>query len=85
MALDESLKDTQADSHTVVAGKLELQAVLSRLQRLPEADRAALLMSAVDGIPYEDIARSLGLSVAAVKSKIHRARLALVDKEPEAQ
>jgi RNA polymerase sigma-70 factor (ECF subfamily) len=85
VALDESLQDTRADSHTVVAGKLELQAVLSRLQRLPEADRAALLMSAVDGIPYEDIARSLGLSVAAVKSKIHRARLALVDKEPEAK
>jgi RNA polymerase sigma-70 factor, ECF subfamily len=83
--LDDSLQDTRADSHAVVAGRLELQAVLIRLQALPEADRAALLMSALEGIPYEDIARSLGISLAAVKSRIHRARLALVDKDPEVQ
>lgn len=62
----------------------ELTAVFARLQRLPELSRSALLMSAVDGLPYDEIARALGLSVAAVKVRIHRARLALADIREEA-
>ena len=42
----------------------------------PES-RAALLMHAVDGMPYEEIAQVLDISLAAVKVKIYRARLAL--------
>jgi DNA-directed RNA polymerase specialized sigma24 family protein len=34
-------------------------------------------MRAFDEMPYEEIAQSLGISLAAVKVKIHRARLAL--------
>jgi DNA-directed RNA polymerase specialized sigma24 family protein len=34
-------------------------------------------MRAVDGMAYEEIARVLGISLAAVKVKIHRARLVL--------
>ena len=55
----------------------ELRVVLAALKRLPEIDRAALLMRAGDEMPYEDIARALGISLASVKVKIHRARLAL--------
>jgi RNA polymerase sigma-70 factor (ECF subfamily) len=55
----------------------ELRAVLAALGQLPELDRAALLMRAEDEIPYEDIARALGISLASVKVKIHRARLKL--------
>ena len=55
----------------------ELAVVVARLQRLPEADRAALVMRAVEELSYEEIARSLGISLAAVKVRIHRARLAL--------
>ena len=55
----------------------ELRAVLAELQKLPEVDRAALLMRAVEEMPYEEIARALGITLAAVKVKIHRARLAL--------
>jgi RNA polymerase sigma-70 factor, ECF subfamily len=51
--------------------------VLAGLQKLPEVDRAALLMRAFEEMPYEEIARALGLSLAAVKVKVHRARLAL--------
>jgi RNA polymerase sigma-70 factor (ECF subfamily) len=51
--------------------------VLRELQKLPEASRSALLMYAVDGMAYEEIARVLGISLAALKVKIHRARLAL--------
>ena len=38
-----------------------------------------LLMRAQDGIPYEEIATALGLSLPAVKVKVHRARLRLAE------
>jgi RNA polymerase sigma-70 factor (ECF subfamily) len=56
---------------------MQLRAVLTALQQLPEADRAALLMRAQDGMSHEEIAATLGLSVVAVRVRIHRARLAL--------
>ncbi len=51
--------------------------VMARLQTLPEADRTALLLRAHDDLPYEDIARLLGITVGAAKVKVHRARLRL--------
>jgi RNA polymerase sigma-70 factor, ECF subfamily len=77
VALDDHVRDPQAGPYAQAAGKEQLDSVLDELQRLPEASRSALLMHAVDGMPYEEIARVLGLSLAAVKVKIHRARLAL--------
>lgn len=57
----------------------ELAAVLAALQQLPEIDRAALLMRAQDGMPYEEIAAALGLSLPAAKVRVHRARLRLAE------
>jgi RNA polymerase sigma-70 factor (ECF subfamily) len=79
VVLDENLRDPQASPYAQVEQKAELRAVLARLQKLPEIDRAALLMRAFDEMPYEEIARALGISLPAVKVKIHRARLALAD------
>jgi RNA polymerase sigma-70 factor (ECF subfamily) len=79
VALDEDLRDPQASPYAQAEEKAELAAVLAKLQKLPEIDRAALLMRAFDDMPYEEIARALGISLAAVKVKIHRARLALAD------
>jgi RNA polymerase sigma-70 factor (ECF subfamily) len=79
VALDEDLRDPQAGPYAQAEEKAELAAVLAKLQTLPEIDRAALLMRAFDEMPYEEIARALGISLAAVKVKIHRARLALGD------
>ena len=77
VALEEDLPDPRAGQETRVEQQAELQAALAALQRLPESDRAALLMRAFEEMPYEEIARVLGISLAAVKVKIHRARLAL--------
>jgi RNA polymerase sigma-70 factor (ECF subfamily) len=77
VALDDDLRDPQASPYTQAEQKAELHAVLAELQKLPEIDRAALLMRAFDEMPYEEIARALGISLAAVKVKIHRARLAI--------
>jgi RNA polymerase sigma-70 factor, ECF subfamily len=55
----------------------ELQEVIKLLLQMPESDRAALLLRAQHGMSYEEIAHALGISLAAVKVKIHRARLKL--------
>jgi RNA polymerase sigma-70 factor (ECF subfamily) len=57
--------------------------MLAGLQQLPELSRAELLMYAVDGMPYEQIAQVLKLSLPAVKVRIHRARLALAQSKHE--
>jgi RNA polymerase sigma-70 factor (ECF subfamily) len=79
VALDEDLRDPQASPYAQAEQKAELRAVLAGLQQLPEIDRAAVLMRAFDEMPYEEIARALGISLASAKVKIHRARLALAD------
>jgi RNA polymerase sigma-70 factor, ECF subfamily len=77
VALDDELRDPQAGPYVQAEQKEKLLSVMTELQRLPEASRSALLMRAVDGMAYEEIAQVLGISLVAVKVKIHRARLAL--------
>ena len=60
-----------------VEARDELDRVLRALQEFPEADRAALLMRVDEGLSYDEIAAALGLPVATVKVKVHRARLKL--------
>jgi len=71
------LMETGSSPESLASSRSELQWVLKLLQDLPETDRAALLMRAQQDLPYEEIARALGLSVAAAKVKVHRARLKL--------
>src|SRR5437868_12992136 len=75
--LVETMRDPNPGPEAETEKKAEYSAVMAGLQQLPELDRAALLMSAFEGMPYGEIARSLGISLAAVKMKIHRSRLTL--------
>jgi DNA-directed RNA polymerase specialized sigma24 family protein len=61
----------------VAEARDELAWVLRALEQFPEADRAALLMRADEGLSYEEIAAALGMPVATVKVKVYRARLKL--------
>jgi RNA polymerase sigma-70 factor (ECF subfamily) len=45
--------------------------------RLPEHYRAVLVLRDVEELPNEEVARLLGESVEATKSRLHRARMAL--------
>jgi RNA polymerase sigma-70 factor, ECF subfamily len=76
--LDMELRDPRASVETQAEQSEKLKSVLKALQRLPEARRSALLMHALDGMAYEEIARVLNTSLASVKVNIHRARLSLV-------
>ena len=60
-----------------------LATVLAALRRLPESDRAALLMRAQDGLSYEEIGRALALTAGAARVRVHRARLKLVSLVPK--
>ncbi len=75
--LTDELPDNSAGLHERVEQKHELERVVSRLQKLPELDRAALLMRALEDLPYEEIALSLGISEGAARVKVHRARVQL--------
>jgi RNA polymerase sigma-70 factor, ECF subfamily len=77
-ALHDDIRDNKADAQKRAEDFSELKFVLAEMQRLPEIDRAALLMRAQDQMSYEEISRALNLSVSAVKVKIHRARLKLM-------
>lgn len=77
--IDPEWPEPGASPEMVALHKSELREVLKQLQEIPEVDRAALLMRAQQGMTYEDIAQALGISLAAVKVKIHRARLKLAE------
>lgn len=59
----------------------EQQQLIDRaIAGLPETYHDVLVLSDLEGLPDADIAQRLGLSVAAVKSRLHRARLILRDR-----
>lgn len=75
--LDERAPDTRPGPERLAQSQMELQTVLAALQTLPEIDRAAVLLRAEEGLSYEEVAAALGISAAAARVKVHRARLKL--------
>jgi RNA polymerase sigma-70 factor, ECF subfamily len=53
------------------------RAIEQATNRLPDDHRTVFLLKDVEGLSYEEIAESMGTTVPAVKSRLHRARLAL--------
>src|SRR5947209_10017782 len=76
--LDKNMPDTRISTQTQMEQSAEVRAVLAALQQLPEMDRTALLMRALDEMPYEEIAETLGIAVVTAKMKVYRARLKLM-------
>lgn len=59
-----------------IALAAEQRRVIDRaIARLPEQFRDVYVLADVEGLPNSEIGDMLGLSVAAVKSRLHRARL----------
>jgi RNA polymerase sigma-70 factor (ECF subfamily) len=76
--LDENEPDTRLSAQMQMELSEEVRVVLAALQQLPEIDRTVLLMRALDEMPYEEIAETMGISVVSAKVKVHRARLKLM-------
>jgi RNA polymerase sigma-70 factor (ECF subfamily) len=75
--MDDTIPDAAIDPEGSAEQKEALRAVFQGLKQLAEVDRAALLLRAMDEMPYEEIALVLGLPLSTVKVKIHRARIKL--------
>ena len=61
----------------IVAKGERLAGALSAVERLPSAQRTALVGRELEGRSYEELARRQATTVPAVKSLLHRARTAL--------
>lgn len=55
------------------------QALRNALEALPENQRSAFVLSKIEGLSYQETAETLGITVSACESLIHRARLNLRD------
>src|ERR1044071_5371897 len=91
---EEFLPKFQSDGHHLVRpvvdwsdnldeqnSKLELQEMLGKaLDQLKPLDKSVVVLSDVEGLSDREIAETLGLSVSAVKTRLHRARLFLRGK-----
>jgi RNA polymerase sigma-70 factor (ECF subfamily) len=70
---------SQRADEKMMSGQLGA-AIDKAVHELPEDYRTVFLLKDVDGLSNEDIATALELTVPAVKSRLHRARLALREK-----
>ncbi len=65
------------DPAQIASGKEALAIVEQALKDVPEEQRAALLLRDVEGFAYEEIALMTNAEIGTVKSRIHRARVAV--------
>ena len=75
--MHDNLPESAFNPHADAESRIELAKVLAALQQIPEIDRTVLLLRVQEDMPYQAIADAVGLSLPAVKVKIHRARLKL--------
>jgi RNA polymerase sigma-70 factor (ECF subfamily) len=66
-----------ADGRTVTDAHMALKATLDAALKLPEEQRAVLLLVVVEGFSYKEAAGVLGVPLGTVMSRLSRARLAL--------
>jgi RNA polymerase sigma-70 factor (ECF subfamily) len=75
----DSLPSGAAGPEEVAQGKALEAAVRDLMARLPEKQRAALVLCRFEGLSYEEIAQVLETTVSAVKSLVHRATVAAAE------
>jgi RNA polymerase sigma-70 factor (ECF subfamily) len=75
--LDESMPGHGIQPDQAAVNQDEFRRTLEAVHTLPEIDRAVLLLRAEQELSYEDIAAVTGLSLAAAKVRVFRARAKL--------
>ena len=66
----------------VVHARFEVSALERELEQLPERQRVALWLSAVEGHSYAEVAEAIDATEKSVKSLVHRARATLSSRLP---
>ncbi|HKY93804.1 MAG TPA: RNA polymerase sigma factor [Kiloniellales bacterium] len=77
LPIDEHPEGPAFDGERAAVSGIALEAVTAGLQRLPEEQRSALLLIAVEGLGYREAAEVLGVPIGTVTSRLARARGAL--------
>ncbi|MFF0558887.1 RNA polymerase sigma factor [Streptomyces sp. NPDC020472] len=67
----------ERSAEEAVLYRLEVERIAAAVSALPREQRQVLIMRDVQGLPGKTVAHTLGLSTAAMKSRLHRARAAL--------
>ncbi|MEU6625842.1 RNA polymerase sigma factor [Streptomyces litmocidini] len=67
----------EPSAEEAVLYRLEVERIAAAVSALPREQRQVLIMRDVQGLPGKTVAHTLGLSTAAMKSRLHRARAAL--------
>ncbi|MEU2546045.1 RNA polymerase sigma factor [Streptomyces roseolus] len=68
---------SEPSAEEAVLHRLEARRIAAAVGALPRDQRQVLIMRDVQGLPGKAVARALGLSDAAMKSRLHRARSSL--------
>ena len=81
VALDEDydVPGESADPEAQLAARQQLRALDVALKRLPPAHREILLLREVEDMSYSEIGAALGITEGTVKSRLARAREALIE------
>jgi len=75
--VDEQLPDRSASPELQVQARQIGQALADAIATLPAEQREVLVLRDVEGLSAEEAATVVGIEVGALKSRLHRARLAL--------
>jgi RNA polymerase sigma-70 factor, ECF subfamily len=68
------------DPEAAVLGRESREVLARAMDQLGSADREILLLREIEDLPGAEVASILGLSLAAMKTRLHRARLRLAAK-----
>ena len=74
------LEPARPDPAETAEQRERLRAVTDAIARLSPEQRAALVLREFEGLAYEQIAEVLNTSVPAIKGRIHRARLTILNQ-----
>jgi len=79
-SIGHDLPSAPPDPDQAAIGQELRERVHEALGSLPEKLRLPLVLFDIEGLPYAEVSEVLGLAEGTVKSRIHRARLALRDR-----
>ena len=66
-------------AEAAIGQRVTRERIDAALESVPEDYRTAVMLADLEGLPNAEIAERLGLSLPAVKSRLHRARLMMRD------